>query len=385
MDMRMTDTAIVAVSEAARDRSGATQMACAHVIDPNSLEVLQRIDVSRSTINCCDVLNGSICLGSDDFKVRLYRQSGCSADGCAGSSGSYALASEYLCTSEVNDLRLTYEDSVIAVRTHRNRHPAGLDLINVERPDARISFQGGSSAMRGKYIHALDSFADSRSLSAITCSGEDATTSAFSAMLFDFRHALPRVVEIPVTSQQQGHAHATMLWPLRAGRAHQVYANLLDENRHNEGGVIAMVDFRYPSNEVVELFRFPDPVDDFRYFDGSIYATCTEVTRSGKRIHLQRCAHGQPNIERLCTVVEAYDAGGRIMKDDLKVFSICARGFAMTYGEKLSIGQIVEPSFARNNRTSPVTLRAPRSVRSQHGLLVGEEPLSGPSFCTRSC
>jgi len=374
MDMRMTNEEIVTVSEAARDSFGATQQACVQVIDPESLVVRQRIEVSKSTINCCDVSLGAICVGSDDFKVRLYHKIGSSSvDGLAGSAGEYELACEHLCTSEVNDLRLTREDAIIAVRTHQNRHPAGLDLIPVQRPDARISFQGGSAATRGKYIHALDGFEDGCSLSAIACSGEDATTSAFSAMLFDFRRPAPCVADLPVTSQQEGHPHAMMLWPLRAGRAPQVYANLLDESRHHEGGVITMVDFRYPSMEVADLFRFPDPVDDFRFLEGSIYAACTEVTPTSKRIRLHRCAHGQPRIERLCTVVEAYDACGRVPKEDLKVFSICTRGFAMTYGDQLSVRRLAEPRFNLSEEQSPpAALRAPRSVRSQRGLLCNE-------------
>jgi len=385
MDMRMTNEEIVTVSEAARDMNGVTQQACLHVIDPASLRVRQRIEVSKSTVNCCDVGLGAICLGSDDFKVRLYTQAGISsADGCASSAGSYELTSEYLLTSEVNDLRFTREDAVIAVRTHQNRHPAGLDLIHVHRPEARASFQGGSAATRGKYIHALDGFEDGCSLSGIACSGEDAMTSAFSAMLFDFRRSAPCVVDLPVTSQQQGHQHATMLWPLRAGRAPQVYANLLDESRHNEGGIIAMVDFRYPSMEVAELFRFPDPVDDFRCLDGSIYAACTEVTASEKRIHLYRATHGQRDIERLCTVVENYDACSRIPREDLKVFSICSRGFAMTYGEQLSLGRLAEPRHFGRPRdcTSPAAMRAPRSVRSQRSLLTSAELPNHPSLCS---
>lgn len=389
MDMRMTNEEIVTVSEAARDESGVTQQACVHVIDPDCLRVRQRIEVSRSTVNCCDVGLGAVCLGSDDFKVRLYTKAGISsADGCASSAGSYELTSEYLLASEVNDLRFTREDVVIAVRTHQNRHPAGLDLIHVHRPEARVSFQrgfqGGSAATRGKYIHALDGFEDGCSLSGIACSGEDAMTSAFSAMLFDFRRSAPCVVDLPVTSQQQGHQHATMLWPLRAGRAPQVYANLLDESRHNEGGIIAMVDFRYPSMEVAELFRFPDPVDDFSCLDGSIYAACTEVTASEKRIRLYRATSGQHDIERLCTVVEDYDACSRNSKEDLKVFSICSRGFAMTHGEQLSLGRLGEPRhFGRpRSLTSPAAIRAPRSVRSQRSLLVSEELPNHPSLCS---
>jgi len=388
MDMRMTNEEIVTVSEAAKDKYGVVQQACVHVIDPDTLRVRQQIEASRSTINCCDVGHGAICLGSDDFKVRIYQRIGLSSpDGSSNSAGSYELASESLCTSEVNDLRFTCEDSIIAVRTHHNRHPAGLDVIPVQRPDARISFQGGSLATRGKYIHALDGFEDGCSLSCIACSGEDAITSAFSAMLFDFRRSAPCVVDLPVTSQQQGHPHATMLWPLRAGRAPQVYANLLDEGRQHENGVIAMVDFRYPCREVADLFHFPDPVDDFRCLDGSIYAACTDVAASQgvNRIRIHRCSNNQSDIERLCTVVEAYDAAGRAPKEDLKVFSICSRGLAMSYGTQLSVGRLAEP-LGHGNRADgyacPAGLRAPRSVRSHRQSLLTEELPSQLHHCS---
>lgn len=386
MDMRMTNEEIVTVSEAAKTQHGVVQQARVHVIDPDTLAVRQQIEVSRSTINCCDVGHGAICLGSDDFKVRIYQQIGRSSpDGSSSSAGSYELASEHLCTSEVNDLRFTREDAIIAVRTHHNRHPAGLDVIPVQRPDTRMSFQGGSLATRGKFIHALDGFEDGCSLSCIACSGEDAITSAFSAMLFDFRRSAPCVVDLPVTSQSQGHPHATMLWPLRAGRAPQVYANLLDEGRHHDNGVIAMVDFRYPNREVADLFHFPDPVDDFRCLDGSIYAACTDVAASINRIRIHRCSYDRPDIERLCTVVEEYDAGGRAPKEDLKVFSISSRGLAMSYGTHLSVGRLAEPLGQLDRAdgySCPAGLRAPRSVRSQWQSLLTEELPSQPHYCS---
>merc|ERR1719235_429242 len=119
MDMRMTTEEIVTVSEAAKDRNGVLQQACVHVFNPGTLELRQRIEVSRSTINCCDVGPGAICLGSEDFKVRLYQRAGLSSpDGSSSSAGCYSLANEYLCSSEVNDLRFTREDAIIAVRTH---------------------------------------------------------------------------------------------------------------------------------------------------------------------------------------------------------------------------------------------------------------------------
>merc|ERR1712025_1413783 len=92
------------------------------------------------------------------------------------------------------------------------------------------------------------------------------------------------------------------------------------------------------------MFRLPHPVDDFRCFGGSIYAACTEVTEHAQKLHLYRCNPGQADIsECLCTVVEDYDACGRNAKEDLKVLSMCSRGFAMSHGEQLSLGRVVEP------------------------------------------
>jgi len=346
MDLRTTDQEIIAVSEAPRGTHG--RQASVQIIDPGTRGLRERFEVSDATINCCDVGPDLVCLGSDDSKVRLYRRSQFSSTSSTSDpSSGYQPTGEYLCASEVNDLRFAREDAVIAVRTHQNRHPAGLDLIPLGRPDVRISFPGGSWATRGKYIHALDGFEEGCSLSGVACSGEHPLTSAFSAMLFDFRRPAPCVVDLPVTSVRQGHPVGTMLWPLRAGRSPKVYANLLhDEGRRHGRGTIAMVDFRYPSMEGCARFQLPDPVDDFRCFGGSIYAACTDTTAQQQRLRVHRCTPSQPGVaECLCTVVEAYDAGGRNPREDLKVFSVCPRGFAVSYGEYLALGTIAEPCW----------------------------------------
>mmetsp|Transcript_46082 Transcript_46082/g.72821 ORF Transcript_46082/g.72821 Transcript_46082/m.72821 type:complete len:542 (-) Transcript_46082:195-1820(-) len=388
MDIRMTSKEIVTVSEAPRDRNDILQQACVHVIDPETMKTRQRFEVSTSTINCCDVGSGVICLGSDDSKVRLYRQVGySSADGLANGAGSYDFAAAFDCTSEVNDLRFAREEYVIAVRTHLYRHPAGLDLIPVERPDARFSFPGGSPQTRGKYIHALDGFEDGCSINGIACSGEHPVTSAFSAMLFDFRHPNPCVADLPVTSSLQGYALGTMLWPLRAGQSPKVYANLLHESSDGRnGGTIAMVDFRYPAKEVVDVFHLPDPVDDFRCFGGSIYAACTEVIECTQRLRLHRCTPGRAESECLCTIVEEYDAGGRSAKEDLKVFSISSHGFVVSHGEQLTYGRVVEPiDGARKRRQWEEAVSLPTcrgSTRRRSGVLVGEELRTWETVCS---
>lgn len=346
MDLRITDKEIVAVSEAPRGGLR-PRKASLQIIDPVTRMLRERFEVSDATVNCCDVGPGLICLGSDDCKVRLYRR-----DGYVAGNGGYRAAGEFTCSSEVNDLRYAREDAVLAVRTHQNRHPAGLDLIPLARPDGRVSFQGGSWATRGKYIHALDGFEDGCTLSGVACSGEHPLTSAFSAMLFDFRRPAPCVVDLPVTSVRQGHPLGTMLWPLRAGRPPQVFANLLhDEDRGQGRGTIAMVDFRYPTMlDVCTRIRLPQPVDDFRCFEGNIYAACTESVSSRQRVRILRCVPGFSACaaETLCTVAEAYDAGGRSPREDLKVFSICQRGFATSYGEHLALGSISQPPSAED-------------------------------------
>eukprot|EP00747_Dinoflagellata_sp_TGD_P022475 gnl/TRDRNA2_/TRDRNA2_129138_c0_seq1.p1 gnl/TRDRNA2_/TRDRNA2_129138_c0~~gnl/TRDRNA2_/TRDRNA2_129138_c0_seq1.p1 ORF type:complete len:343 (+),score=37.67 gnl/TRDRNA2_/TRDRNA2_129138_c0_seq1:23-1051(+) len=328
---------------------GEQAKASVQIIDPGTFKLRERFEVSEATINCCDASPGLVCLGSDDSKVRFYRREGAdSTNGC--SSGSYCCAGEATCASEVNDLRVTREDFVIVVRTHQNRHPAGIDLIDMNRPGVHLSHPGGSYLTRGKYIHALDGFEEGCSLGGVAFSGEHPISSSFSAMLFDFRLDDPCVVDLPVTSVRQGHPVGTMLWPLRAGRSKQVYANLLHEEGRRQGiGTIAMVDFRFPSMESAVCFQLPDPVDDFRCLEGSIYAACTDIDPLShcQRVRLHRASPSEPHVsECLCTVVEAYDSEGRSPREDLKVFSICPRGFAASYGENLAFGTVSQPQWS---------------------------------------
>jgi len=349
MDLRITEEEIIAVSEAPRGRHG--RRARVQIVDLDMRDVRECFEVSDATINCCEVGSGLICLGSDDSKVRLYRRGVMDSD-CPSSPPltsdndcQYQPTCEYPCASEVNDLRVVREDAVIALRTHQNRHPAGLDLIPLDRPDVRITFPGGSWATRGKYIHALDCFEEGCSLNAVACTGEHPLTSAFSVMLFDFRRPLPCVADLPVTSVHQGHPVGTMLWPLRAGRSPQVYASLLQEERHKGHGVITMIDFRYPSTTSRVTFELPNPVDDFRCFEGNIYAACTDTSSGRHDLHIHRCKSSEPGLsEDLCTVVESYDAGGRSPREDLRVLSLCRRGFAVSFGENLALGTIRQPT-----------------------------------------
>jgi len=108
-----------------------------------------------------------------------------------------------------------------------------------------------------------------------------------------------------------------------------------------------MIDFRYPVIDDLSVrFQLPDPVDDFRCFGGSIYAACTDTSSPQHKLGVHRCSPSQPGTaESLCTVVEAYDAAGRSPREDLKVFSVCQRGFAVAYGDYLALGTIAEPSW----------------------------------------
>lgn len=332
MDLRVTEEEIFAVSE----RPSKCGKAGVHVIDPVTGNLLDHFQVSAATINCCDVGRGLVCLGSEDGKVRIYSRSG-----DYGGERTYRQSVQFGLMNEVNDLRLTVQDSVVAVRTHANRHPAGLDILSLDRPDAKTSLEAGSEMTRGKYVHAVDGFEGCCSLHALAASGEHPLTSAFSAMLFDFRRPSPCVADLPVTSLKQGHPVGTMLWPLRAGQSPVVYANLMDEGRRGCGR-IAMVDFRYPAAGVVTNFELPGHVDDFRCFGGHIYAACTELGPT-QQLSVYRCSHSEPQAQHLCTVVEAYKPVD-VAQEDLKVLSVCQRGFAVSFGEgQLVTANIMDP------------------------------------------
>lgn len=370
MDMRFSENEIVAVSEARMGRS----QACIHIIDPETCQLRQQVEVSSATINCCDVGPGLICVGSDDSKVRVYRRCDTSIEeasgfACAPAQCStcaedefggvldfqYQFASEFTCSSEVNDLRFAREGAVIAVRTHHNRNPAGLDVIPLSRPGACSTFPGGGWATRGKFIHALDGFEDGCSLGKVACSGEHPLTSAFSAMLFDFRRPAPCVSDFSMPSTRLGHPANTMLWPLRAGSKSQVYANLLFRGGPKKsGGTIAMVDFRFPSTEVCARFELPHAVEDFRCFDGNIYAVCGPPPRenSPRQLSVYRCSAGackgqNDDVECLSTVQEVCNTNDPAdpVKEDLKVFSVCSRGFAISHGGCLTLNSLACPPW----------------------------------------
>ncbi|CAJ1452989.1 unnamed protein product [Effrenium voratum] len=336
MDMRMTHEDLVMVTEAPSTSRG-MRKARMLVLDPADASYKDHVEVSESTINCCDMAPGRICIGGDDSKVRLFRRSSGSCHGNGNQSG-YCLAESISCNDTVNDLRLVREDAVVALKTIRNRHPAGMDLIHLERPDARRSIAGGCSECGGKFLHALDCFEQSCSLTNVVCTGEHPVTSCFSAMLFDFRRSLPCVLDVPVTENNLG----TMLWPLRTGRFPQVYANLLHEGRSSHGE-ITMVDFRFPSLKPAMHCKLPSPIEDFRCLEGSIYAVCADTNLGRSRLRLHRFSPGACMTECLCTVAEAYDGRGRTSREDLKVFSVCPGGFAIAYGNELALGSLQRP------------------------------------------
>jgi len=343
MDLRITDDAIITVSEAKRGPSA--RMASVQVIDAATNKLSDRFSVSEATINCCEVGPDFICLGSDDCKVRIYSRS----DSKVGmSSRGYQLASEFACSSQVNDLRYTREGALVAVRTHQGRHPVGLEVIHLERPDVRLSLPAGTSSTRGKYIHGIDGFLEGCSLSCIPCSGEDPVSKSFSAMLFDFRLSVPCVMDKPMISTEQGHPKGTMLWPLRAGRDWKVYANIINEATLKSGkGTIGMVDLRYPSPDVCNYFQLPAPIDDFRCFGSNIYAACSEASSlaptSLQHLNIYRCTPSIPDATDCLGVVAEYDPRQRSGTEDLKTFAVCPWGFAASYGDHVALGNIKQP------------------------------------------
>lgn len=343
MDIRMTNQELVAVTEAVT--GSIYKDAKMLVMDTRDASIKDHIEVSEANINCCDVADGLIAVGGDDFKVRLFwrpgsmtHSSSCSSNqGCQSQNGGYVLGESILCSDPVNDLRLA-EDSIVALKTVKSRQPVGVDVIQLGHPDQRRSIHGGSVESGGKFLHALDCFEGCCSLSSIVCTGEHPETSFFSAMLFDFRRSRSCVMDVPVTENDFG----TLLWPLRTGRFPQVYANLLREGVTNRGE-ITMVDFRYPSLKLSVHCPLPNPVEDFRCLEGSIYAVTSDTELGQSRLQLHRFDPDAGITECLCTVVEAYDARGRTSREDLKVFSICPQGFALAYGGEFALGNVTRP------------------------------------------
>lgn len=341
LDLRtMADGAIVAVSEGSSGNG--RYPGILQIVDPGSERPRECIDILKASINCCDVAPGLICVGGADAKVRIYNRSGLSSS--TSSEGSvFRLAGEYNCSSEVNDLRLTVEGTVVTVRTQHNRQPAGLDLIPLARPDARVSFSAGSLQMRGLCIHAIDGFDEGCSLSSMIGSGES-PSGGFSAMLLDFRCSTPAVLSVPVPSQAWGHTADAMLWPLRGGRTRTAYAHLLQCGEGGEycsQGSIATIDFRLPVSDIFsDRIELPEPVDDFRYFDGSIYAACTNATTlaQSRKLQLFRYILGasKPGAECLWH-------GSRAGSQGLKVLSVSQRGFVVSHEEHMTHGTIRQP------------------------------------------
>eukprot|EP00927_Polykrikos_kofoidii_P061997 TRINITY_DN56820_c0_g1_i1.p1 TRINITY_DN56820_c0_g1~~TRINITY_DN56820_c0_g1_i1.p1 ORF type:complete len:595 (+),score=76.99 TRINITY_DN56820_c0_g1_i1:94-1878(+) len=366
MDLRLLDEgeAVVVVSDAAPEvfdnGSVATSIGddarlcgrggLVQIVEQASLKVRQRLVIPGATINCCDVGPRSggdlLCLGADDGLVRLYsRQRG-------GSDGLYRPACEYSCVgTEVNDLRLLPgERHMVVVQTRENRCPIGIVLVPVDRPDGSTRFAGGCSKMRGKYIHAIEAFPDSVGLAGTVCSAEDPLTGAFSAMLLDFRLALPCVLDMPITTKLPTRPRSTMLWPLRVGSSSKVYANLFDhqDGRSRRPGTIAAADFRLPSFGVYEQLRLPDRVEDFRYVDGDLYTLCARNTAKTKQIGLYRSVGRGTIAKEISTVLESSDTS---FHEDVHFLGVGAKGFAVSYGTHLAVGAIAE-SHATEGETN---------------------------------
>lgn len=344
LDVRMNHEDLVLVTEGAESKPARLM-----VLDPRDGSTKDNLQVSDCNVNCCDISPGLIGIGGDDLKVQLFRRPGSMTYGSSSSSnlthcgqgsdsGGYIFCESFQCSDPVNDLRLVREDAVVALKTVKSRQPVGLEVIHWDRPDIRSSIVGGSAECGGKFLHALDCFDGCCSLSNLVCTAEHPVTSCFSAMLFDLRRSMPCVMDVPVTETDLG----TLLWPLRTGRFPQVYANLLRE--HGTGtGEIRMVDFRYPSLKLSVHCRLPNPVEDFRCLDGSIYAVCADRDAEVPRLRLHRFNPEVGMTECLCTVVEAHDARGRTFREDLKVFAMSPQGFALAYGHEFTLGHVARP------------------------------------------
>jgi len=328
MDLRTTTQELVTVSEAVRHKNARLQ-----ILDPVSATRKANLEVSPSTINCCDVARGLVCVGSDDGNVRVYKP------GMLGTEkGEYSLVQQFACHEKVNDLRITTEGKVLALKTRRNRVPSGLDIIDLECSGQAV-VEGGSRASRGKFLHAVDGFDGGCSLNQVPMVGEHSLTTGFSAMLFDFRRRDPCVLDVPVTDE----GPAMVLWPLRAGRFPQVFCGLVPESSSLAGpqGLISMVDFRYAA-ALVPAIHLPGPVDDFRFLDGRIYALCSDTTRRPSPLTLHRFSPEAGRAEYLCTVVEE-SCTGRRPEWDIKVLGIHPGGFAVAFGDELAVGTVARP------------------------------------------
>lgn len=327
MDLRTTTQELVTVSEALRHKNARLQ-----ILDPVSTTRKANLEVSPSNINCCDVARGLVCAGSDDGNVRVYKRGTLHT-----AKDEYSLVQQFACHEKVNDLRITTDGKVLALKTRRNRVPSGLDIIDLEHPGQSV-VEGGSRASRGKFLHAVDGFEGGCSLHQVPMVGEHPLTTGFSAMLFDFRRSDPCVLDVPVTDEGTG----MVLWPLRAGRFPQVFCGLAPESSSFAGpqGLISMVDFRYAA-ALVPAIHLPGPVDDFRFLDGSIYAICSDMNTRPSPLTLHRYSPAAGRAEHLCTVVES--CTGRRPEWDIKVLGIHAGGFAVAFGDELAVGTVARP------------------------------------------
>jgi len=202
----------------------------------------------------------------------------------------------------------------------------------------------------GMYILALDDFEEGCSLGALPCMGQQPLTSAYSALLLDFRRRKPCVVAVPFATGRWGHDGSATPWPFRAGASSVVYANLLlddaqqPQQPHQQGGgTVAAIDFWHPAaTGPCAHYQLPHRVDDFHLFGGDLYALCTEEGILQHTTRIYRCSRSEQALE-LCAIADQQTTLFDSPREKLKVFSICSRGFAVTYGRSLALGAIVEP------------------------------------------
>merc|ERR1739848_791906 len=112
--------------------------------------------------------------------------------------------------NSVNDIRLTREDSAIAVRMIERR-PVGIDVIPLERPDNLMHFTPDS--FDGHRIHMVDVFENS-SMNLIACAGEHKVSGRFSTLIVDLRMPTVKVaVRCPIMESASHPLGTTTVWP----------------------------------------------------------------------------------------------------------------------------------------------------------------------------
>merc|ERR1712176_294177 len=104
-------------------------------------------------------------------------------------------------------------------------------------------------------------------------------------------------------------------------------------------GVIATIDFRQPTFDVLtQRIRLPDSVDDFRYFDGSLYAACSSQRPDSEcsEMNLCRLTPRQMTVRGYEHIAGIPACSAHQRPSSLKVLSLSQQGFALSCDEFLT-------------------------------------------------